>query len=1381
MIISKPCFTLSFIILALVSTGNLNAQKWDFIENLHSSGDVTPIDILADNNGNIYVFGSYADDLTIDGLPTLKWTDLNGFEDLFICKYDASGNALWARKIASSNRDYANGMTIDNNNNVYIIGVFKGDTLNFWEGTGILNTDLNSFDTFLAKISSTGSLIYATKVLSGFNNQRLHDITYDFSNDYLVMAGNFKNEAIFGNDIDTAYALSIKDNCLVRFDIDGNYIDNAIFFGNQTLLFNNVSNCVISDVVTGYYVTGNLTGNIFSSDSSQLLAANDMMYTDIMVLNLDGNMDFVWGRSGGGSLEDYLNASGSDAYGNIYFTGRTESDTMRMDSTGSILSDPLIGYGWSDYYVGKYNKDGRLQWIRREGGWNYDNAYGLSVKGQRLLYAYDLEPTMNNFSTGFKVCDLDGNLLFSDSITGSGIESTLCAAFNQSGSAALLTGTFDGDTLYAGDLTITNPNFGFTDGFAGKYAFKFKLNLAGSTDIQCHGENTGSILLETENAADPVTYAWTPNVSTTNIATGIAAGTYKIVATDNEGRKDSVEVELTEPPAIAITEVSITGTSCNTAANSGIKSDGVVNINVTGGVPNYSYSWSPGGLTTQDISNVATGNHTVTVTDANSCTKMKTFNVPEPDPVTYPGTTIDTIIVPPGSNGAVNLNTEGGTAPYSWSWAGPSGYTAGNIETITELVNPGEYTVTVTDNKSCVFDTVIHVPSDTLLVIEICDTTHVSCKGGSDGAAKVCVLLGFSGNYLYEWRNSLYQPVGTNSAIVNGLTAGTYIVRVTDIDAGVWTEASVTIEEPALIHSVDFDPVHVGCFGGADGSITTTVTGDGEFTYLWETGQETKDIEELAAGWYKVKVTHSAGCFIYDSVEVLQPTRLTTDITDSTNVSIFGGNDGSATVTPADGTPPYTYQWEDGLSSTDSTATGLYAEIWYHVTVTDDHSCTTRDSVILSEPGIFHAEITDSTDASCNGLSDGSASVSSGGGVPPYTILWNDDEGSTTETITGLSPNRWYTVIVTDATLQTVKDSVYLGEADPITISKTYSESICSGSTDGYIHLSVSGGTPPYSIEWSNSETTPEINNLEAGEYSVVITDENSCTAHDTATIETSIIYEGSELCLVTVNNNNRILVVWEKTYGKGIAYYNIYREQSSKDNYVKIETVDFDSLSVYVDPSSVPEENPYFYKISATDSCGNESELSPVHKSIHLIANLGLNNEVNLNWDEYIGFEYYEYEIYRGRSLTELFSIRTISASIRSWSDKSAPSGQNFYRILVVKPESCFPTFNKKSLEFSSPFSNFDEETLTGTTNPEEDGFNIYPNPFQDQATLTFSNPQNQSYTLYITDLSGKRYRIVSDITSSTFTIEKGNLSEGVYFIELIGPEIYRGKILIE
>jgi hypothetical protein len=395
------------------------------------------------------------------------------------------------------------------------------------------------------------------------------------------------------------------------------------------------------------------------------------------------------------------------------------------------------------------------------------------------------------------------------------------------------------------------------------------------------------------------------------------------------------------------------------------------------------------------------------------------------------------------------------------------------------------------------------------------------------------------------------------------------------------------------------------------------------------------------------------------------------------------------------------------------------------------------------------------------------------------TYLWENIGNSDTSFVSNLSANRYYHVTVSDAMGCVIYDSITLGEPDPIEIGKDFSNLVCSGESDGFIDINLTGGTEPYSFAWSNGATSEDISGLKPGKYYYEVIDSNGCTATDTIMLDSSIVYQGSELCLLTVNNQNKILIVWEKEYDAGILAYRIYREQT-KDNYVFIKEVPFDSLSIYLDKASQPEKWAHYYKITAVDACGNESEYSDFHKTIKLNTLPGLSGEIILQWEEYLGFDYSEYRIYRGRTLTDLHEIEIISSNSKSYTDPTPPAGQIYYRVEVVKQEPCFPTINKAD-EYGSTVSNYDEEIIESVRSLHDRAISIFPHPVADIATLEFPNPDNLPYKLILTDLTGKVVRTIGKITGSRVELKRDNLTPGTYIIELRGDKIYRGKLLIE
>ncbi len=226
-------------------------------------------------------------------------------------------------------------------------------------------------------------------------------------------------------------------------------------------------------------------------------------------------------------------------------------------------------------------------------------------------------------------------------------------------------------------------------------------------------------------------------------------------------------------------------------------------------------------------------------------------------------------------------------------------------------------------------------------------------------------------------------------------------------------------------------------------------------------------------------------------------------ITDSTNVSCYDYSNGSATVTPSLGYPPYHYQWDDPFNSTDSIVTGLSANYFYHVTITDSLGWSITDSIILSQPELLTSQITDSTNISCYGYANGSATITPIGGTTPFSYFWDDPSGTTDSIVTGLRANLFYNVTITDANDCVTSNGITLTQPNQLTCSVEDSSSTsCYGYSDGFLDILVTGGTPSYNYNWDGPDgfqsTDNNINGLSAGEYILTVTDANGCIKIDT-------------------------------------------------------------------------------------------------------------------------------------------------------------------------------------------------------------------------------------------------------------------------------------------
>ena len=421
-------------------------------------------------------------------------------------------------------------------------------------------------------------------------------------------------------------------------------------------------------------------------------------------------------------------------------------------------------------------------------------------------------------------------------------------------------------------------------------------------------------------------------------------------------------------------------------------------------------------------------------------------------------------------------------------------------------------------------------------------------------------------------------------------------------------------------------------------------------------------------------------------------------------------------------------------------------------------------------PCLFEKITTSKKDITCYGNSDGSVNLSVTG---PGTFDFKWSTGDTIQNIQNLDKG-WYKVTITDSTGCSIIDSIEIIEPEQLVLQSDYSEYICPGTTNGYINLNPSGGVPSYTYTWSNGKKNQNILNLSQGSYSVTVKDQNDCQVSDTFEIQVILPFENQEICLVTFDHQTgKNLIVWEKIPGAGIASYKIYRENNL------IGTSQFNRPGYLIDTDANPAARSYLYKISVIDTCGFESDMSSPHKTLFLQSTAGL-NEINLSWSKYEGFEVQQYKIWRGSDINNLSVIDSVNGEISAYSDISPLAGTNIYQLEAVSTYSC----NPDTLEtvYSSSFSYLSEESpegvdyLTGINT-----IRVSPNPFNETTTLAFSNPGGYHYKLFITDPSGKLCHMVDHITTSEYVLEKGDLKQGFYFVELRGNEIYRGKIIIK
>ena len=379
--------------------------------------------------------------------------------------------------------------------------------------------------------------------------------------------------------------------------------------------------------------------------------------------------------------------------------------------------------------------------------------------------------------------------------------------------------------------------------------------------------NGGSITMNITNGSGPYVWSWTKSGGgsgngTGTIISGLSAGTYTVtvIANNGAGCPKTFTLTLTQSPQIIIA-----GTPVNVFCFGG--ATGAINVNVTGGIPGYTYQWADG-PTTQNRSGLIAGNYTITVTDSKGCTASSTISVTQPAALNAVATGIP-IDCFGAMSGAINVIVTGGIIPYTYLWN--DGATTQNRTGL----GPGSYTVTVTDQNGCttISNTVIITqPANALALSEM--HTNVLCFGNMTGSIDLTVVGGTQ-PYSYSWTGP--GPYSALTQDINGLGVGIYTVLVTD-NNGCTANLAVTITQPPpLLLSTLI--THPTCPPNApppvnsDGAIDLTVAGGtGSYTYLWSTPNgaglvpTSQDQTGLISGTYNVLVTDSNGCTAMTSV-----------------------------------------------------------------------------------------------------------------------------------------------------------------------------------------------------------------------------------------------------------------------------------------------------------------------------------------------------------------------------------------------------------------------------------------------------------------------------------------------------------------------------------
>ena len=607
-------------------------------------------------------------------------------------------------------------------------------------------------------------------------------------------------------------------------------------------------------------------------------------------------------------------------------------------------------------------------------------------------------------------------------------------------------------------------------------------------NVSVNGGNNGTASVSVNGGTAAYSVTWTPGSLNSFSIGGLTYGIYTANVKDANGCLIAGSTVVNEPRCLAFTSVSsATNASCYQS------NDGVAKVNVSGGVPAYTYTWNTMPVQNSSVAvNLYAGVYSVFIGDGNVPTCYQTANViiTEPTPIINVMTHTNVSTISPGNDGAAASNPFGGTSPYNYLW--------NNSATTSSITNltPGIYSVLITDNKGCTkADNVsINGPICNNLNLNVL-RTNVSCYGGNNGNA-LAVVSGAIGSYSVAWSNGNTGPSTSN------LVAGNYSVIVTD-SKGCNDIYNFSITQPSQL-SVGLMPTNISCSGLNDGSIDLIISGGNiPYTYTWNTAsnQHAEDQVYLSPGTYSVAIKDASGCSALSSAIITQPNVLTVTTSVVQNVTCINGNNGSISLNVNGGVAPYTYTWSTGAitsSISNLTAGG------YTVSVKDANGCKTPSLLIIpiSQPDSVKVA-TYSISCSIPGSGQALTVITPTGGVSGmFQVSFNNGLSFQSPGVYSalLNNNTTYSIVLKDGNnCSSLKTFTLFVKPEVVINNITYNKCYALGTATTPIVVFPAGGdNGPYNISFDNGITYQSVGNYTlnaavANTYSIIVKDMRGC------------------------------------------------------------------------------------------------------------------------------------------------------------------------------------------------------------------------------------------------------------------------------------------------
>jgi large repetitive protein len=762
---------------------------------------------------------------------------------------------------------------------------------------------------------------------------------------------------------------------------------------------------------------------------------------------------------------------------------------------------------------------------------------GCPQKDSSILISVEPIPTISLTATNVTCFGLtDGKILASGNVSFNPIQfSILPNSVSQNGSPT----TFNNLSIGTYTVTITS-GIGCTSTSTTTIAQPLNLSWSSvtQTNLVCNQPTSGSIQASAIGGNFPIIYDINPNTGSAigGNFSNLNLNTFTITATDAKLCSISSVVILAQPPSPIISLANANSVLCF-GDNSATIQTLATSIN---GAVNYLLLPTNVSNSTGVFTNLTTGNYTVVVSDAGTCTSSSVLLVSSPSAMNWSNVQVTNVTCNGLQNGIIQVQASGGVGAINYAISPSS---AVNTNGLFDSLSPQNYIITAKDANNCTLTTSISISQPSSLQITNISATLPSCLPGNDASL---TIINNGGTPAYSYQ--LNGNTGGSSNVFNGLTNTAYTIKVSDAK-GCSVTSIYNISSPQNPNINSITLTQASCIPGCDAMATINMPSGSTFAYSLNGSafQLNSTMNGLCINNYTISVKDANNCTVTSTINITGISSPTISSFNQSNILCNGSANGSLQLNTIGGIGSVTYYLlPNGIANLSGNFSNLAANA-YVVIAKDANNCSVSMGVTILEPPILSIDSLITSNPNCYNANNGTivAFASGGTGILAFSISPSASLLSP-NMFNNLNGNMSYLVSVTDSNNCVASVTKLITQPTALSFNNfSFQNMSCHNVNDGKINASAVGGTGTLNYLLQPNGITNNngfFSNLTSGNYSITVTDANACTLMTIVSINnpSPLLQQNLITTNITCYNQNNGIAQLQVNGGTGIISYNI-------------------------------------------------------------------------------------------------------------------------------------------------------------------------------------------------------------------------------------------------